>query len=144
MTRTFPVVVVALAMTLASTGWADEDVPYVEPRLYSSGPNFGPHRPCPHYARGCRDRVRSWLAHLDEDVDEPMRVALYDYGYRSARKESIAAHRAAAAEAGKALRGEDSERALTKDELAHVAKAGIRAFLHAAAEHKTTAAEDAM
>jgi hypothetical protein len=140
MTRAFAIV--ALAMTLASNGWADEDKPYVEPKLYTSAPYYGPGRPCPHYAGGCRDHVRSWLAHLDAEVEEPMRVALYNYGYRSARKESIAAHRAAATDTTKVLLGDD-ERALTKEELVQVAKAGISAFLDAAAEHKAKAAEEA-
>ena len=126
----------ALAMTVAGNGWTEEeDEPYVEPKLYTSAPNYGPGRPCPHYAGGCRDRVRSWLAHLDADVEEPMRVALYNYGYRNARRESIATHRAAAMDTTKALLGED-ERRLTKEEMVQVAKAGIDAFLNTAGEHK--------
>ena len=123
-------------MTVAGNGWtAEEDEPYVEPKLYTTAPNYGPERPCPHYAGGCRDRVRSWLAHLDAEVEEPMRVALYNHGYRNARKESIAAHRAAAMDATKELLGED-ERRLTEEEMVLVAKAGIGAFLNTAAEHK--------
>lgn len=74
-----------------------------------------------------------------------MRVALYSYGYRNARKESIAAHRTAAMETRKAILEEDGQSAkekLTKDEMAQeIAKTGIGAFLTAAAEHK--AVEDA-
>lgn len=126
----------ALAMTVAGNGWAEEeDEPYVEPKLYTSAPNFGPERPCPHYAGGCRGRVVSWLEHLDADVEEPMRVTLYNHGYRNARKESIAAHRAAAMDARKVLLGKE-ERRLTKEEMVQVAKAGIGAFLNTAAEHR--------
>ena len=108
MTRMFAAVAAALAMTVAGSGWADEeDQPYVEPKLYTTAPNYGPERPCPHYAAGCRDRVASWLAHLDAEVEEPLRVALYNYGYRNARKESIAAHRAAAMDTMKELLGDD-------------------------------------
>ena len=144
MTRMFAAVAAALAMTVAGSGWADEeDQPYVEPKLYTTAPNYGPERPCPHYAAGCRGRVASWLAHLDAEVEEPLRVALYNYGYRNARKESIAAHRAAAMDTMKELLGDD-QRALTNEEMVQVAKAGISAFLGTAAEHKAKAEEEAM
>ena len=81
MPRMFAAIAAALAMTVAGSGWADEeDKPYVEPKLYTTAPNYGPERPCPHYAAGCRGRVASWLAHLDAEVEEPLRVALYNYG----------------------------------------------------------------
>lgn len=135
--RTFAAAV-TLTMAVAGNGWAEEDdKPYVEPKLYTSAPHYGPERPCPHYAGGCRDRVRSWLTHLDEEeeVEEPMQAVLYDYGYRNVRKESIAAHRAAAMDTAKTLLGEDA-RELTQEEMVQVAKAGISAFLNTAAEHK--------
>ena len=141
MKKLFGLVAVALAMTVAGNGWA-ADEEYMEPRLYSTAPNFGPERPCPHYAAGCRNRIAGWLAHLDAEAEEPMRVAIYNYGYRNARKASIAAHRATAAENKMAILG-DEERALAKDELQQVAKDGIDAFMTAAFEAKE-AAEEAM
>ena len=135
-------VVAALAVTVAGNVWAAEEEEYVEPTLYSFAPNFGPERPCPHYAASCRSRITGWLAHLDAEAEEPERVAIYNYGYRNSRKASIAAHRATSSEAKMAILG-DEARALTKDEMQEVAKAGISAFLIAAAEAKT-AAEEAM
>lgn len=146
MTRKFATVAAVVTMTVAGNGWAEEEEkPYVEPKLYTSAPNYGPERPCPHYTAGCRDKIGGWLEHLDAEEEEPMRVALYSYAYRNARKESIAAHRTAAMETKKALLEEDEQSAkekLTKDEMAQeIAKTGIGAFLTAAAEHK--AVEDA-
>ena len=143
MKKLFVLMAATLAMTVAGNGWA-ADEEYVEPKLYTTAPNFGPERPCPHYVASCRNRISGWLAHLDEEagVEKPLRVALYTYGYRNARKASIAAHRTAAVEAKMAILG-DEARALTKDEMQDVAKAGIHAFLTAAAEAKK-AAEEAM
>ena len=136
--------VVALAVTVAGNGWAAEDE-YVEPMLYSTAPSFGPERPCPHYSLPCRSRIAGWLEHMDKEAgaEEPtMRVALYGYGYRNARKASTAAHRAAASETKMAILGNEA-RALTMDEMQDVARAGISAFVTTAAEAKK-AAEEAM
>ena len=141
MKKLFGLVAVALAMTVAGNGWA-ADEEYMEPKLYTTAPNYGPERPCPHYAGGCRSRIAGWLAHLDAEAEEPMRVAIYNYGYRNARKASIAAHRDVATEAKMAIFG-DEARALTKDEMQQVAKDGIDAFMTAAFEAKE-AAEEAM
>ena len=105
MKKLFGLVAAALAMVVAGNGWA-ADEEYMEPKLYTTAPNFGPERPCPHYAGGCRSRIAGWLAHLDAEAEEPVRVALYNYGYRNARQASIAAHRAVATEAKMAILGE--------------------------------------